>query len=143
MNLEKQFQDIKAFNDISGNLDKPVNPQLEYDMLKEELDEYFKAAEAGDNVEVIDAICDLQVVLYGTMLKHGLEEVFSEKLQEVCDSNMSKFCDTIEEAIRSVQQYEASGVHVYYEFNDKYNKYVIKRVDKKVLKGINFFKPKL
>lgn len=143
MNLEKQIQSIYDFNDISGNFNKQVSPNLEHNLLSEELTEYFEAASKGDTTETIDAVCDLTVVLIGTMFKHGLGNVFEEKLQEVCDSNMSKFCNTVEEASQSVERYKDSGVHTYYEYNDYHDKYVIKRMDGKILKGINFFKPKL
>jgi len=143
MNIEKQLESIKDFNAIAGNLNKPVNPILEHELLGEELQEYIEACVTHNEVEQKDALCDLAVVLFGTIAKHGLWDKFPELLQEVCDSNMSKFCDTIEEASQSVEKYKDSGVHTYYEFIDTHKKYVIKRMDGKILKGINFFKPKL
>lgn len=137
------MESIKSFNDISGFLSKPVNPQLEYTLLKEELDEYIKAVLSNDVVEVKDALADLMVVLYGTILKHGLEDEFSGILKEVCKSNMSKFAKTQEEALESVKEYGVKGVEAYYSHNKDHNVYVIKRADGKTLKSINFRAPRI
>jgi 8-oxo-dGTP pyrophosphatase MutT (NUDIX family)/predicted HAD superfamily Cof-like phosphohydrolase len=56
--------------------------------LEEEVREYAVAAEAGDVVEVADALADLLYVVYGTALVHGipLDAVFDE----VHRSNLTK-----------------------------------------------------
>lgn len=143
MEINKQLEAIKAFNDVAGNFNKPVKPFLEHEMLISEVNEYLEASANQDISEQKDALADIAVVLFGTIAKHGWWDIFPDILQEVCDSNMSKFCNTIEEASQSVEKYKDEGVHVYYEYIDTYKKYVIKRMDGKILKGINFFKPKL
>jgi ADP-ribose pyrophosphatase YjhB (NUDIX family) len=56
--------------------------------LEEEVREYAAAAEAGDVVEIADALADLLYVVHGTALVHGipLDAVF----EEVHRSNLSK-----------------------------------------------------
>lgn len=137
------FKSIEIFNAISGNLDKEVDPELEANMLAEEIEEYLVSAEEGDEKGVKDATGDIMVVLWGTILKHKLKDVFWNVLAEICDSNMSKFCKTKEEADESVESYKTQGVVAYHEYNNEFGVWVIKRHDGKVLKSINFRKPAL
>jgi predicted HAD superfamily Cof-like phosphohydrolase len=66
----------------------PDEWELRYALIAEELEEYFQAAQAGDVVEIADALADLIYVVFGAALAHGIpiEEVF----YEVHESNMSK-----------------------------------------------------
>lgn len=59
-------------------------------ILEEEVAELRDAVEAGDMVEVLDALCDIQYVLDGTFLEFGLHGVKQEAMEEVHSSNMSK-----------------------------------------------------
>ncbi len=63
---------------------------LRVSLIQEELDEYRKAAEAGDLVEVADALSDLMYVVLGTYVAHGLHLHAEPLFQEVHRSNMSK-----------------------------------------------------
>lgn len=64
---------------------------LEFDMLKEELNEYRDACEEVDLVEVLDAIIDMQYLIIGCAYKHGLTaEMMEDAYMEVHRSNMSK-----------------------------------------------------
>lgn len=65
--------------------DKPVPLEeyrwgLRYGLIKEELDEFRDAAEAGNRVEMLDALCDLLFVVYGGGVEMGidLEPFFAE-----------------------------------------------------------------
>lgn len=142
--MVKCFDSIEAFNQMSGFLDRPVDPSLEAKMLVEEIEEeYLPFALAGNEIEIRDVMADMQVFLTGTMLKHKLKEQFWADLWEVCQSNMSKFCKTKEEADESVEYYKTQGVVAYHEYNNEFGVWVIKRHDGKVLKSINFRKPAL
>lgn len=132
---------IHAFNKISGNFDKPIDTNLEWDMMKEELKEYYDACTDGDTNKQIDALGDLFVVLYGTICKHGWKDKFPQALTDICTANGSKFCATEAQAHMSVEHYKQQGIEASYEWNEDYTVYVIKRFDGKILKGINFKAP--
>lgn len=135
------FQNIIEFNEIGGNQVGVVDPSLEAKMLKDEVKEYFDAAMAGDQKEVLDGQGDTMVVLIGTIWKHRNWDKFPEVLKAICDSNMSKFCDTLEDAKDTVDHYKDLGIETGYVFNEKFNKYVIKDKKGKILKSIKFKKP--
>jgi predicted HAD superfamily Cof-like phosphohydrolase len=59
-------------------------------LLQEELDEYQRAAQARDLVEVADALTDLLYVLLGTYVSHGLQDYAVPLFENVHQSNMSK-----------------------------------------------------
>ncbi len=77
---------VKSAPDIS---DPRVN-DLRINLLAEELDELREALEAGDMVEVLDALTDLQYVLDGAYLSFGLHHLKEDAFNEVQRSNMSK-----------------------------------------------------
>ncbi|MEX0278172.1 MAG: hypothetical protein AB3N19_11685 [Ruegeria sp.] len=64
--------------------------QMRLAILEEEVAELRAAVEAGDMVEVLDALCDIQYVLDGTFLEFGLHGVKQNAMEEVHASNMSK-----------------------------------------------------
>ncbi len=94
----KQINDVKDFHEafkIPVENDGPVIPSkercaLRYSLIREELEEFKQAFEAGDMVEVADALTDLQYVLFGSVLEFGLQAKFEELFAEVQRSNMSK-----------------------------------------------------
>jgi len=88
---------------------------MRYNLMLEELSEYLEACKNNDLVEIVDAIVDMQYVLNGFIVAHGLQKHFNELFNEVHNSNMSKL----------------------------ENGKVLKRQDGKVLKGKNFFKPEI
>ena len=143
--------EVETFNDTFGkpNNYEPVIPekkewQFVYDFILEELEEYREACERGDIVEVLDALCDIAYVSIGngTML-HGLKDKIWPAYQEVQASNMSKACETEEEAIQTVsQRAKEQGEECHYEKVGDY--YVVYRSrDRKVMKSLNYFRPDL
>ncbi|MCC2591651.1 nucleoside triphosphate pyrophosphohydrolase family protein [Chryseobacterium sp. MFBS3-17] len=140
LNMVAEFH--KTFN--APVLETPQIPSAErctlrVSLLQEELNELKEAIEAHDLVEVADALCDLQYVLSGAVLEFGLGEKFGRLFSEVQRSNMSKACENEEQAIQTMQHYQAKGVESYYEKSgDKYN--VHRSSDDKVLKSI-FYSP--
>ena len=101
-------------------LDKPKadlgmdKNKLRFNLMKEENEEYFEAANNNDIVEVADALGDMLYILCGTIIEHGMEHKIDEIFREIQNSNMSKL--------------GADGSPIY-------------REDGKVLKGPNYFKP--
>lgn len=73
---------------------------LRVSLIQEELDEYRNAAEAGDLVEVADALSDLMYVVLGTYVAHGLHLHAEPLFAEVHRSNMSKLDDAGEPIFR-------------------------------------------
>ena len=55
-----------------------------------QLNQYADACEKGDIVEIADALGDQLYILFGTMLKHGLQHKMEEVFDEIQRSNMSK-----------------------------------------------------
>jgi predicted HAD superfamily Cof-like phosphohydrolase len=77
---------VKAAPDLSD----PKTNALRVNLIAEELEELQAALNAGDIVEVLDALIDLQYVLDGAFLSFGLHDVKDAAFREVHSSNMSK-----------------------------------------------------
>lgn len=99
--------------------------ELRLELLKEELNELANSLRSEHslnhtreelNAEVLDALCDLQVVLDGAFLALGFWKVKQQAMEEVHRSNMSKL--------------GADGKPIY-------------RADGKILKGPNYTPPNL
>lgn len=89
---------------------------LRFNLMDEENNEYLEAATNNDIVEVADALGDMLYILCGTILEHGMQYKIEEVFNEIQRSNMSKLGE--------------DGKPIY-------------REDGKVLKGPNYFKPKI
>lgn len=144
------LNDIETFNMIGGHLSKPNDPELNYKLLKEELDEYLHAAKNGDKQKIADSLGDLMVVLWGNILKEGMGSIFFENiLKPICNSNMSKFCRTEEEAKASVTRYWVDhGIRTTYKeivpgFYAIINDHDGHEKKGKILKGINYREPEI
>jgi predicted HAD superfamily Cof-like phosphohydrolase len=124
-------------------LDTPQIPseqrcELRVNLLQEELNELSQAIKDNDLVEIADALCDIQYVLSGAVLEFGLGDKFVELFNEVQRSNMSKACNTQQEALMTLSHYkQKDGTEGYYKkINDKWLVYRVS--DDKVLKSINY-----
>jgi predicted HAD superfamily Cof-like phosphohydrolase len=78
-----------------GNAERPTlieerDYTLRYNLIKEENDEYLDACKNSDLVEIADALGDQLYILFGTILKHGLQHKIEEVFDEIQRSNMSK-----------------------------------------------------
>ena len=118
--------------------------QFVIDFVKEELEEYEQACKNGDIVEILDALCDIAYVSLGngTML-HGLKDKIWPAYQEVQASNLSKACQSQEEARLTVEKRsKEQGEPCHWE--EVSDMYIVYRTrDRKVMKSINYFKPDL
>ena len=143
--------EVEEFNTTFGkpNNYEPTIPgekdwKFVYDFILEELEEYRRACEQGNIIEILDALCDIAYVSIGngTML-HGLKDKILPAYEEVQASNMSKSCSTEEDAdktveLRSKEQQEQC------HWEQVGDKYVVYRTrDRKVMKSINYFRPDL
>ena len=145
------IDEVEEFNKTFG---KPVNyeptiPERKewmfvYDFIREELEEYKEACEKGDIVEILDALCDITYVsLANGALLHGLKNKILPAYAEVQASNMSKACQTEEDAITTTKSEALRiGEETYYEqVGDKW--VIYRKSDKKVLKSLKYFRPNL
>jgi predicted HAD superfamily Cof-like phosphohydrolase len=114
-----QYHKVKQFHEIYNcNIgSRPVFPcdderELRKKLLKEEFDEYLRAEEDNDLVEVADALGDMLYIIYGTAVSYGLP--INDIFDEIHNSNLSKLDE---------------------------NGNPIRREDGKILKGPNYFKP--
>ena len=87
-----------------------------FNLMAEENEEYFEAAQSDDLVEVADALGDMLYILCGTIIEHGMQDKIEDVFNEIQRSNMSKL--------------GADGKPIY-------------REDGKVLKGPSYFKPNI
>lgn len=112
--------------------------RLRVALLAEELKELEVAILEKDIVGVADALCDLQYVLSGAILEFGLGEKFKALFDEVQRSNMSKACNTEEEAKATVEHYfKKDGTVCYYKQED--GKWLVYRTsDNKTIKSIYY-----
>jgi predicted HAD superfamily Cof-like phosphohydrolase len=124
-------------------LEKPQIPskercQLRVDLLQEELDELKDAIKNNDLIEISDACGDLMVILSGTILEFGLGEKFNDIFIDIHRSNMSKACNSLQEAISTLSHYKKKdGTEGYYkELNGKW--IVYRNGDDKILKSVGY-----
>ncbi len=112
--------------------------KLRVSLIAEELKELQEAIDDKDLVEIADALCDIQYVLSGAVLEFGLGEKFKTLFDEVQRSNMSKACESEEEAKQTVAHYKSQkNTDAYYEERD--GKWLVYREgDNKTLKSINY-----
>lgn len=145
---------VDEVEEFNGTFGKPNNYQptipeekewkFVYEFILEELEEYKRACEEGNIVEVLDALCDITYVSIGNgAMLHGLKDKILPAYEEVQASNMSKACSTEEEAIETVQvRSKQQGEACHWEKVGE--KFVVYRTrDKKVMKSINYFRPDL
>ncbi len=67
--------------------------ELRIKLLTEEVQEYADAARAGDMVEILDALADIGYILAGTIINHGMQDIYDDAFAEVHRSNMAKLVD--------------------------------------------------
>ena len=143
--------EVEIFNETFGkpNNYTPTIPtesewMFVYDFILEELEEYKVACKTGNIVEILDALCDITYVSLGNgAMLHGLKDKIQDAYAEVQASNMSKSCETEEEAEEtSYRRSVDTGEECHFEkVGDRY--VVYRTRDRKVMKSLNYFKPDL
>ncbi len=122
--MKDKIEAVKEFHRVYniGYKEKPIadlgskKNTLRFELMKEENEEYFEAANNNDLVEVADALGDMLYILCGTIIEHGMQHKIEEVFEEIQRSNMSKLGE--------------DGKPIY-------------REDGKVMKGPNYFKPNI
>ena len=104
---------VAAFHHLFGMpvIDEPCIPasdrcRLRINLIEEELKELKDSIAKGDIVEAADALADLQYVLSGAILEFGLGSRFKSLFDEVQRSNMSKACQTQDDAEETTRHYK-------------------------------------
>jgi len=149
--MSKSYKEPQGLNDVAEFhevfdlpiLSEPTIPakercDLRVNLLQEELDELKQAIADKDMVEIADALADIQYVLSGAVIEFGLADRFKNLFDEVHRSNMSKPCQTMEEAEKTQAHYlnnKDTESHIVSRAN-KY--FVYRNEDKKVLKSVNY-----
>ncbi|MGF1636620.1 MAG: hypothetical protein ACFCUU_06060 [Cyclobacteriaceae bacterium] len=144
----KEIDPLNQVADFHKTFKHPIEPkptipseircQLRVSLISEELKELEEAIQNRDIVEIADALCDIQYVLSGAVLEFGLGEKFRELFDEVQRSNMSKACNSEEEAIATVNYYKNErDTECYYKASDGHF-LVYRKGDDKTLKSINY-----
>jgi|TARA_R110000782_G_scaffold263124_1_gene355641 hypothetical protein len=157
MNKEKNkipfISEVEEFNEVMGKswqnrtsptID-PKDAQFVIDFITEELDELKEAVKDKNIIEIFDALLDITYVGLGNgALVFGLKDKMLEGYAEVQASNMSKICQTLEEAEETVKiRSEQQGEPCHY-LSDGNGKYVVYRSsDNKIMKSMNYFRPDL
>ena len=126
----------------------PENYQFILDTIQEEKDELEEAFKNKDIVEVADALADLLYFVGNGILATGLTDRFQSIWNEVQASNMSKVCQSEEEAQKSVEYMQnLKGTEYYYrQWKDAEERpywIVYRKSDNKAGKCCNWFEPQL
>ncbi|MSS73878.1 MAG: hypothetical protein EXS64_20690 [Candidatus Latescibacteria bacterium] len=112
--LDKVEQFHEAFKAYIGRRPTAKIPERVFDgrlkLLQEELEEYRRAVEAGDLVEVADALTDMLYVLLGTYLAHGLQGLAVDLFDEVHRSNMRKLDENGQPILSEAGKVEKSAL---------------------------------
>ena len=122
--MQNQLKSVKIFHEAFGiKISNKPTLELSKDILKlrhslmvEETNEYLKAVEERNLIEVADALGDMLYILCGTILTHGFQNLIEDIFDEIQTSNMSKL------------GYDGKPIY---------------RNDGKVLKGPNYKKPNI
>jgi predicted HAD superfamily Cof-like phosphohydrolase len=121
--MKKHIQLVKDFHEVfdqkianSPTLVPQNVGRLRHALLLEENEEYLDAVKNDDLVGIADALGDQLYIIYGTILKHGLQHKIEEVFEEIHNSNMSKL--------------GADGKPIF-------------REDGKILKGPSYFRPNI
>jgi len=153
--MSSNFEKVEQFNlnfgipvfhtpqhDIITRDPKPIKYRL--DLITEEVDELKTAITTNNFTEVVDALSDILYVVYGFGCSIGVN--LDKAFHIVHQSNMSKMCDTEDEAKTTVESYKNSysgGITPYdspnyrKSFDDK--KFVVyNESTKKILKNVNY-----
>jgi NTP pyrophosphatase (non-canonical NTP hydrolase) len=113
--MTSNFRDVVYFNKSFG---VPVNTTIQKDIFKtdpklvklrldlilEEVKELQEAVTNHDMTETIDALADILYVVYGAGASFGIN--LDQAFKIVHDSNMSKLCQSEDDAISTVALYE-------------------------------------
>ncbi len=168
--MSKYIEDVKKFHETFGHPVNNVSDdielktrQLRVKLLFEELEELAEASgvlgtfgelcyvssnvgdgvdsDNVDKIEELDALCDIQYILAGSILALGHQDNFDKAFQNVQYSNMSKACANLQEVEDTIGMYVnergMSRENISYEILDDI--FIVYRVDDgKILKNKHY-----
>jgi len=114
--------------------------ELRVSLIVEEAKEFHIASLQKDIVEAADGLGDLLYVTAGAILEYGLEDKMLEIFTAIHKSNMTKACNSLQEAEATQVWYEKNrGItdsHIFKKSN--LEKWLVYRADGKLLKSIGY-----
>lgn len=147
------IDEVEEFNKVMGkgyqNRETPTinkkDAQFVIDFIQEELDELKEAVEKKDIIGIFDALLDITYVGLGNgAMVFGLKDKIEAGYAEVQGSNMSKICNSLEEAEETVKVRSKEQGEPCHYLSDGNGKYIVYRSsDNKVMKSINYYRPNL
>src|SRR5699024_4923597 len=132
--MKKQIEQTREFNYIAGGM---TEFDLQMKLILEELKELENAHNSNNRVEVLDALADTLYVVFGMVNRFNADNVIEEAFERVHKSNMSKFCTSYEEALKTIDKYRNEGIDARMR-NNGGKKVVVRDEDGKVLKSVNY-----
>lgn len=127
------IEEILSWNKIAITEETKQSREQAFNLIKEEYEEFLEAYEAQDKVEELDALCDMIWVIVGYANNQGYDIVGA--LDNVAESNFSKFVETMEEAEAQVEYLDTIGVEDAYYTQDLGSKlFILKDGNNKVRK---------
>ncbi len=91
LSLVKDFHvKFKVLVSEKPSLIPPDRSNLRYQLMRDEVEEYFQGVERGDLENIAKELGDILYAVYGTILEHGLQGKMETIFEEVHRSNMSK-----------------------------------------------------
>ena len=139
--MVREFQDTFQPDTVA---DSPRIPDeqaqdLRVNLIQEELNELKEALTKGDKTAVLDAFADSLYVVYGGIITCGMQHIIGAAFADVHDSNMSKTCNSLDEALATAEKYRSSTKDGGIVIKDLGGRYIVHRAtDNKVLKSINY-----
>lgn len=143
----------KQLEPLGSLLEEKAKLKSQLALIKEEVQELEDAIEAGDWVEMKDAVADILVVTYGMGYVMSID--CDKAVQEVNRSNMSKICQNIDELVQTQTHYAELGVDSTHDEIGGTGTYIIKSArdqhdelsnffpQGKFLKNVNWTSPNL
>jgi predicted HAD superfamily Cof-like phosphohydrolase len=96
----------------------------------------YNPARNYNHKEVLDAFTDIQYVLDGAILEAGMQNIFKEAFDITHQSNMTKFCTSLEEVKATIDANKKRYNGLYYtKVGDKF---IVKDASNKTIKSINY-----
>jgi predicted HAD superfamily Cof-like phosphohydrolase len=143
INFNKSFG-IPVFKCLQKNITKEDPDLIKYrlSLINEEVEELKDAVDNNDFKEIVDALGDILYVVYGmgTSIGVNLDDAF----KIIHESNMSKLCNSEDEAIKTVEWYKNNEKKYdspeYRKSEDGTKWVVFNKSTKKILKSINYKK---
>ena len=146
--MSTNFNKVQTFMSVAGQTEKTRDLKSQIvafrkNLIDEEVNELGAALGASDFHETVDALADILFVCYGFFETLGVDGDLM--FHEVFQSNMSKFCDTEDQAQRTVDHYKNMSSTPYDSptYEKRGLKWIVfNRSTGKILKNIDWSPPK-